>query len=196
MPGAWEPVHRHGGGTWGRDSGGRLCHGAQVGAADAVELRRELHGLAELSLQEHRTTAVIRERLVSSGVEVLSCPTPTGALAVVRGATSERSVALRADIDGLPVRERTGLPFASTGEVMHACGHDAHTGVLLAVAHDLQARAQELPCDVLLVFQPGEELAGGARQMLDSGLFDRRRLAAMGCAVPSSMTGLVCTWWR
>lgn len=161
-----------------------------MGAVDAVELRRELHGLAELSLQEHRTTAVIREQLASSGVEVLACPTPTGALAVVRGATSGRSVALRADIDGLPIRERTGLAFASSAEVMHACGHDAHTAVLLAVADDLQARARELPCDVLLVFQPGEELAGGARQMLDAGLFDPQRLAAAGCAVPTSMTGM------
>ena len=173
-----------------RDSGWRLCHGPGMDAADTVELRRALHALAELSLEEHRTSAVIREQLQQSGVEVLSAPTPTGALAVVRGATSERSIAFRADIDALPIRERTGLGFASTSDVMHACGHDAHTAMLLAAADELQARAHDLPCDVLLVFQPGEELAGGARQMLDAGLFDQGRLASLGCTVPTSMTGL------
>jgi amidohydrolase len=132
--------------------------------------------------------------LVNAGIRLLDPLLGTGVLAVIVGARPGPTVVLRADIDALPVTEATGLAFASSSVgVMHACGHDAHAAVLLEVAHRLAARRDELAGIVLLVFQPGEELAGGARLLVQAGLFDPERLRSWGCEAPVAVLGLHVT---
>ena len=136
-----------------------------------VDLRRDLHAHPELSSEERRTTDLVRDELTRIGADLRRCPTETGAVAVLEGGRPGATVLLRADIDGLPVEERTDLPFASSVPgVMHACGHDAHTAILLGVAAALGSRAEDLPGRYLFVFQPAEERVSGAQAMVDGGL--------------------------
>ncbi len=138
-----------------------------------VELRHDLHAHPELAFAEHRTTAVIRDRLVELGWTVAPGPTETGAIATMSGKHPGRRVLLRADIDGLPVLEERDVPYRSTFEgVMHACGHDVHTAALLGVA-DVLAHVEDLPGSYTLLFQPAEEGLGGARAMIDNGVLTR-----------------------
>jgi amidohydrolase len=136
-----------------------------------VELRHDLHAHPELAFQEHRTTQVVRDRLVELGWELASCPTDTGAVAVLRGAKPGRRIMIRADIDGLPVTEENQISFASVNDgVMHACGHDVHTAGLLGIADLLSRRQPELAGEFTLLFQPAEEALGGAVAMIDGGV--------------------------
>jgi amidohydrolase len=136
-----------------------------------VALRHDLHAHPELAFQEHRTTQVVRDRLVELGWELASCPTETGAVAVLRGAKPGRRIMIRADIDGLPVTEENAISFASVHEgVMHACGHDVHTAGLLGIADLLARRQEELAGEFTLLFQPAEEALGGAVAMIDGGV--------------------------
>ena len=136
-----------------------------------VEIRHDLHTHPELSFGEHRTSKVVRESLDALGWEVRPCPTETGAVARLVGARPGRRVMIRADIDALPIVEETGLSFSSLNEgVMHACGHDVHTASLLGVAEVIAQRRDELAGEFVLVFQPAEEVIGGARAMIDAGL--------------------------
>jgi amidohydrolase len=136
-----------------------------------MDLRHDLHAYPELSFHEHRTTALIRERLTDLGWELVTCPTETGAVATLRGGRPGRRVMLRADIDALPVQEERPWAYASRHDgVMHACGHDVHTAALLAVADLLAQRRDALAGEYTLVFQPAEEVLGGARAMIDGGL--------------------------
>jgi amidohydrolase len=160
---------------------------ARVAAAEAraIETRRDLHANPELGFQEKRTAALVAKRLRGLGVEVREGVGRTGVVGVLRGALPGRVVALRADMDALPVTEETGLPFASkvraryAGQevgVMHACGHDVHTAVLLGVAEVLAGVKAELPGTVVFLFQPAEEGGapgepGGAQAMLADGVF-------------------------
>jgi amidohydrolase len=138
------------------------------------ELRRHLHRHPEVGFEEHATSRLIAERLSGLGVSVLPCPTPTGALAALHGGRPGRTVMIRADIDALPILEDSGVQFASTSEGrMHACGHDAHTAILLGVARTLAARAEDLPGRYVFVFQPAEEIVSGAKAMIEHGLFDQ-----------------------
>jgi amidohydrolase len=138
-----------------------------------VEIRRDLHAHPELAFEEHRTTRVIRDRLTQLGWQLVSCPTETGAVAVLRGAKVGKSVMLRADIDGLPVNEERDLSYASQNEgVMHACGHDVHTASLLGVADLLSRRRDNLAGDFTMIFQPAEEGLSGAQAMIDGGVLD------------------------
>ena len=110
-----------------------------------VDIRHDLHAHPELSFLEHRTTEVVRNRLVELGWELATCPTETGAIAVLRGAKPGQRVMIRADIDGLPVIEERQLSYASVNEgIMHACGHDVHTASLLGVADLLSQHRDEL----------------------------------------------------
>jgi amidohydrolase len=150
-----------------------------------IETRRDLHQHPELSNRETRTAFVVAERLGSLGLEVRTGVAKTGVVGVLRGALPGPVVALRADMDALPVTEETGLPFASkvraqyAGQevgVMHACGHDAHTAILLGVAELLAGLREQLAGTVLFVFQPAEEgpppgEEGGAPLMLAEGVF-------------------------
>lgn len=161
-----------------------------------VELRHDLHAHPELAFQEFRTTEVIRDRLDSLGFELRPCPTATGAVARLVGARAGRRVMLRADIDGLPVHEERDLTYASTVEgVMHACGHDVHTASLLGVAELLSRRREELAGEYTLLFQPAEEVIGGAVAMVEAGvLIDNPVDYVIGAHVTSlAPVGVVAT---
>ncbi|MGC8511263.1 MAG: M20 metallopeptidase family protein [Acidimicrobiales bacterium] len=161
-----------------------------------MDLRHDLHAHPELSFDEHRTTAVIRDRLSTLGWDLAPCPTETGAVARLRGARPGRRIMLRADIDALPVHEERSWAHASHHDgVMHACGHDVHTAALLAVADLLAQRRDALAGEYTLVFQPAEEALGGARAMIDGGLLvDHPVDVVLGAHVTSlAPVGLVAT---
>jgi amidohydrolase len=139
-----------------------------------VELRRAIHADPELGLDCRRTTAKIRDALAGLPLELREGPSTSGLVAVLRGGgDTGRSVLLRGDMDALPVAEETGLGFASrTAGLMHACGHDAHSAMLVGAARALCARRETLQGSVAFMFQPGEEGHHGARFMLEDGLLD------------------------
>jgi amidohydrolase len=135
--------------------------------------RRHLHANPELSLHERETAAFVCDRLKELGIPFAAGVGGTGVVATLSRGASNRSVGLRADMDALPIAETTGLPYASGRPgVMHACGHDGHTASLLGAAA-LLARDPGWTGTVHLVFQPAEEGLGGARAMLEDGLFAR-----------------------
>lgn len=158
-----------------------------------VAWRRDFHQNPELSNRETRTAAKVAEHLRKLGLKPQTGIAHHGVVAIIEGGRPGPKIALRADMDALPVTEQTGLPFASkvttefngqkTG-VMHACGHDAHTAILMGVAEALVAMKKDLPGQVMLVFQPAEEGApageeGGASLMLEQGLFKDFKPEAM-----------------
>jgi hippurate hydrolase len=142
--------------------------------ADMTEWRHDLHAHPELSMQEFRTSAMVQEKLKSFGVdEIITGMAGTGVVGVIRAGTSDRAIGLRADMDALPIQEDTGLDYASqNANVMHACGHDGHTTMLLGAAKYL-AETRNFDGTVYLVFQPAEEFEGGADAMVKDGLFTR-----------------------
>ena len=159
---------------------------AAVQRQQVIDWRRDFHQHPELSNREQRTAGVVAEELRRMGLEPKTGIAHHGVTAIIQGGKPGPKIALRADMDALPVAERSGLPFASkataqyrgeTVGVMHACGHDAHTGILLGVAKALVAMRDTLPGEVMLVFQPAEEGPppgedGGAQMMLAEGIFD------------------------
>jgi amidohydrolase len=150
--------------------------------AEAVEWRRHLHANPELSFQEHETATYIESKLHSFGLET-ERPTPTSVVAKHRNGQG-KTIALRADIDALPIGEESGVEFASTRPgVMHACGHDMHTATLLAVARTLVDCRDELQGEVRFIFQHAEEqLPGGAEELVAAGVVDGCD-AVVGCHV-------------
>ncbi len=140
-----------------------------------VSMYHDLHRIPELSLEEYETTEYIRERLKEMDIDSFQLDR-TGCVAYIGPEPVEghiKTVALRADIDGLPVLEETGLPFASCHEgKMHACGHDGHTASLLGAAMVLKKMENELPVRVKLIFQASEENTLGACRLLDKGVLD------------------------
>lgn len=170
--------------------------------AQVVAWRRDFHQHPELSNREVRTGQTIAQALRAMGLEPKTGVAGHGVTAIIQGGLPGPRIALRADMDGLPVAEQTGLPFASTamgeyrGEqvgVMHACGHDAHMAILLGAAKALVERRAQLPGQILLIFQPAEEGApppeqGGADLMLKQGLFaDFKPEAVFGLHVFSNI---------
>jgi len=157
--------------------------------AHVIEWRRDFHQHPELGNREFRTSGIVAKHLRSLGLEVEEKVAHTGVVALLRGGKPGPLVALREDMDALPVTEKGDLPFKSTataefrGEkvgVMHACGHDGHTAILMGVAEALAAHRDELAGSVLFVFQPAEEGApegeeGGAELMLEEGLFTKHK---------------------
>ncbi len=136
-----------------------------------ISWRRELHQNPELSLQEVATTARIRDWLQSGGLTLLPYDLKTGLVAEV--GSGDKVIALRADIDALPIEEATGLPYRSQNQgVMHACGHDIHTSVMLGAALLLKEREAELPGRVRILFQPAEENFGGAKTLIRAGALE------------------------
>jgi amidohydrolase len=135
-----------------------------------VAIRRQLHEHPELSHEEYETTASIRGWLTDAGIRIVDYGLKTGVIAEVGGLQGGPTVAVRADIDALPIQEETGLSFASKipGK-MHACGHDFHTASILGTAFLLKEREQELQGTVRFLFQPAEEKAKGAGQLIASG---------------------------
>lgn len=138
-----------------------------------VEMRRWFHNNAEVSEKEYETAKKIREELDKMGVEWEHCGLETSTLATIKGAKPGKTVLLRGDIDALSVTEETGLPFASkTKGVMHACGHDCHISMLLTAAHILNDMKDELCGTVKLAWQSSEEVATGAKAMVEDGALD------------------------
>lgn len=148
---------------------------------DLATVYRDLHAHPELGFAEHRTAAIVADWLTRLGFEVTTGVGRTGVVGILRNGAGPTAL-LRADMDGLPVAEATGLPYASTdmapGEagdapVMHACGHDMHVTALLGAAERLATDTTSWSGTLMLVFQPAEELGAGAQAMLDDGLFER-----------------------
>jgi amidohydrolase len=142
---------------------------------DMTAWRQDIHAHPELGLQEHRTSALVQELLQSFGVdEVVTGIAQTGVVGIIRGRTDTgRAIGLRADMDALPITEETALPYASeTPGVMHACGHDGHTTMLLGAARYL-AETRNFDGTVYVIFQPAEESGGGGQLMVQEGLFER-----------------------
>jgi len=142
-------------------------------AAETIATRRHLHRHAEPSWHEGWTAATIEQRLHDMGFGEVLTYAETGRAALLRGGKPGPTVLYRADIDGLPLREETGLAFASPAAAgMHACGHDGHMAIALSLAKVLQQRREDLAGNVYFVFQPAEEVMGGAKAMIDDGCLD------------------------
>ena len=142
-------------------------------ADDLTAIRRDLHAHPELGFQEVRTSGIVADLLAAWGIEVTRGIGGTGVVGVLKGSRPGRTIGLRADMDALPIEEMTNLPYASkTPGVMHACGHDAHTTILLGAARYL-AETRDFAGTATFIFQPAEEGLGGARAMIADGLFDR-----------------------
>jgi amidohydrolase len=170
----------------------RLDKAAEAVMSKVVTWRRDLHAHPELGNQEVRTSAFLAEQLRTLGYEVRTGIARTGVVALLRGGKPGPVVALRADMDALPVTEETGLPFASTARgkyngrevgVMHACGHDFHMSMLLGAAEVLAGMKAELPGTVKILFQPAEEGVpgepGGAEVMVKEGVLDAPKVDAV-----------------
>lgn len=142
-----------------------------------VALRRDFHRHPELSFAERRTAEIIAERLTAAQLEVRTGIGRTGVVGVLHGDRPGRTVAWRADIDALPLTESLDQPFVSgTPGVMHACGHDGHTAIAITLAEILAARRRDLPGTAVFIFQPAEEVFGGAKPMIEAGVLDRPRV--------------------
>lgn len=140
--------------------------------AYAKAFRRQLHAHPELSWQEHGTAAVIREQLDELNIPWRACA-QTGTLAWINPTGNEPAIALRGDIDALPIQEETGKPWQSLNHgCMHACGHDGHAATLLAAARWLKQHESQLERKIILIFQPAEEGGHGAREMIADGALD------------------------
>jgi amidohydrolase len=153
---------------------------------EVIELRRHFHRHPEVSFSEHETSRQLTERLRQLGLEIKPCPTETGVVAVLDTGKPGKTVMLRADIDGLPIHEESGVEFSSrTDGRMHACGHDAHMAIMVGVARTLVDRIWDIRGRYLFVFQPAEEIVEGARAMIAKGLLDDHH--------PDSVIGLHVT---
>ncbi|GAA73020.1 amidohydrolase [Pseudoalteromonas sp. BSi20439] len=179
----------------------QLEHATQSVSEKVITWRRHLHQYPELSNREFETAKYITNHLKSLGLEVQTGVAHTGVVAKLSGGKKGPLIALRADMDALPVTEQVDLPFASKQTstyrgnevgVMHACGHDTHVAILMAVAESLVKIKDQLAGEVLFVFQPAEEGApegeeGGAELMLKEGLFKQKPEAVFGLHVTSSL---------
>ena len=142
-------------------------------ADELTAIRRDFHEHPELGMEEVRTSGIVAKLLNDWGIEVHTGIGKTGVVGVLKGKGSGKTIGLRADMDALPIDERSNLPFASkTLGVMHACGHDAHTTMLLGAARYL-AETRDFDGTAVFIFQPAEEGLGGARAMLADDLFSR-----------------------
>ncbi len=141
--------------------------------AELTEIRRTIHANPEIGMEEWQTAALVAQKLESWGIEVHRGVGRTGVVGVLRNGNGARSIGLRADMDALPMQEASGAPYASSKPgMMHACGHDGHTTMLLGAAKYL-AETKNFNGTVNFIFQPGEEGMGGALAMLNDGLFQR-----------------------
>ena len=176
--------------------------------AKLVTWRRDFHQHPELGNREERTAAVIADHLRSLGLEVRTNVAKTGVVGVLRGGRPGPTVALRSDMDALPVVEQVDVPFKSTvrttynGQevgVMHACGHDLHMSILMGAAEVLAAMRAQVPGTVQFIFQPSEEgppqgEAGGAPLMIEEGVLAKERVKpSSGCTCSRSRSAASCS---
>lgn len=140
---------------------------------ELTAIRRDIHQYPEIGFEEVRTSGIVAEKLASWGIEVHRGIGKTGVVGVLKGNGDGRTIGLRADMDALPMEERTNLAYSSKiANRFHGCGHDGHTTMLLAAARYL-AETRDFAGTVVFIFQPGEEGCGGARAMIADGLFER-----------------------
>lgn len=174
--------------------------------AEVTAMRHDLHAHPELSNQELRTSGIIKQKLISLGLDSVETPYGTGVVGVLKGEAGEgRCIAVRADMDALPGTEDTGLEFSSENPgVMHACGHDMHVSMLLGLAKVLSEMKSELKGTVKFIFQPSEEvIPGGAKPMSEAGVMENPHVDAIvamhvypdrdKCGVFGLYKGGVCT---
>ena len=148
--------------------------------AEVIRIRRDIHKHPELSFKEERTARLVADRLRLMGVQVTEKIAGNGVMGIIEGRSAGKTVALRADMDALPLQENSGLAFESVNPgVMHACGHDFHTANLLGVAYVLSNLHQEWDGTLKLIFQTGEENGGGAREMIKEGILESPRVEAL-----------------
>lgn len=144
-----------------------------------IRIKRHIHQYPELSMQEFKTTAFIKKELESMGIETVPLDTKVGVLGIIKGEKKGKDTvtALRADMDALPIQEQTGLLYASLNEgVMHACGHDCHTAMLLGAAKLLNSMRDKFSGIVKFVFQPSEERLGGSSLMIEAGVLENPKV--------------------
>lgn len=163
---------------------------------ELVELRREIHMDPELGLDLPRTQERVTKALEDLPLEITLGEDLSSVTAVLRGGKPGPTVLLRGDMDALPVKEETGLPYAATGDTMHACGHDMHTAGLVGAAKILSKHRDEIAGNVIFMFQPGEEGYGGAKIMIDEGVLDvtgDRPIGAYAIHVAPGPRGVLAT---
>ncbi|NQU96117.1 MAG: amidohydrolase, partial [Chloroflexi bacterium] len=148
---------------------------ARAAAGDVIALRRQLHACPEIGFEETETGAIIETRLREAGLSVRTGVGRTGLVGVLEGGGPGPTLMVRADIDALPITEETGLPFASTNGRMHACGHDGHMAMVVVAAEILARHRDSLRGRAVFVFQPAEEITGGAVAMIDDGVLEEMR---------------------
>lgn len=149
---------------------------AQSVSEYARKTRHLLHSIPEAGLCEYKTTAYIKKQLIDMGVTLSEHCTPTGAVGIIQGSKTGAVTAIRADIDALPICEKSGVKYHSLHEgYAHSCGHDGHTAILLGLAKALMKIKEELHGTVILLFQPGEEGYKGAEKLIEAGALDNPR---------------------
>lgn len=159
----------------------RIQQAAEQCTEEIVSIRRQIHRHPEIGRKEVQTSALIREKLQEYGVDAIESPVPTAVVALIHGHKPGKCVALRADIDALPVTEETGLPFASeVPGMMHACGHDMHASMLLGAAKVLCGMRDAFSGTVKLIFQHSEDtLPGGAKELVEKGVLENPHVDAI-----------------
>lgn len=157
-----------------------------------VAWRRELHQFPEVGHDVPKTAAYIQERLDEMGIEYRANVGGFGIVGLIKGGKDGKTIALRADMDGLAIKEETGLSFASTNGNMHACGHDTHVAMLLGAAKILNSHKEEIEGNIKLIFQPAEEGPGGAKPMIEDGALENPKVdAAISIHVGDIFPGVV-----
>ena len=159
-----------------------LLQAIQEMMPEIIEIRRDIHRHPEIGRKEFRTTALIKEKLQEYGVDEIKSLMPIGAVALIRGEReADVCIALRTDIDALPVQEETGLPYSSqVPGMMHACGHDMHASMMLGVAKYLCSNRDKFAGTVKLIFQPSEDtLPGGAKELVEKGVMENPHVNAI-----------------
>lgn len=154
-----------------------------------IDIRRKLHKIPELDDDLYETSKIVKKELDSMGIPYKTVA-KTGIVGVIEGELDGGTIGIRADMDALPIKEETGLPFASTNGAMHACGHDAHTAILLGTAKVLSENRNKIRGNVKLLFQPAEESFGGADTMIKEGALEDPKVdRIIGLHVGSIMEG-------
>ncbi len=143
---------------------------------DIINWRRQLHRIPEVGFDLPITVDFVKKRLEDMGIEYKVLVNGSAVVGLIKGGSSGKTIGLRADMDALPIKEETGLFFASTNENMHACGHDAHTAILLGVAKILNKHRESIKGNVKLLFQPAEEGPGGAKPMIEESALENPKV--------------------